>query len=86
MYSSSIGRNNISWALKHLVNAYVVFEQAKAQAASIKIYTPYGQLVASLKTTELKTRRDTKTLQNGLYFYTFQTKGICQSGKLLICK
>lgn len=67
-------------------NTYVVFEHPFLSQGTIQIRNPYGQLVAELPAMDEKTVWDTRHIPAGMYFYTLQAIGICQSGKLLVIK
>ena len=67
-------------------NTYVVFEQTAKLQGTINIYNAYGQQLTSLPTNELKTVWDTRTIQAGVYFYTFEASNTVQAGKITIVK
>jgi hypothetical protein len=67
-------------------DTYVIFEHPGMPKGSLRIYNPYGQMVAELPVKDEKTVWDTRDIRAGVYFYTFVANGQSQSGKLIISK
>jgi hypothetical protein len=65
---------------------YVIFEHNVMPQGSLRIYNPYGQMVAELQTKDEKTIWDTRHIPAGTYIYTLKSAGFNKTGKIVITK